>query len=171
MSMPLDPDEQVLVLRHRHWVCVYPRLFLMALVTVAPVVALFVVLWLLDALAGRGWQVAGAVSAVWVLYRAVRMFLLKYRYDNDIWVVTTRRVIDSISDHPLHLHTSTAHIADIEDITVSSSGLFATLFNFGDIDCQTAGVQQNFSLHNVPRPNELQALLNRLRGQLRSGAR
>ncbi len=170
MSMPLDPDEQVLVLRHRHWVCIYPRLLVMTLVTLAPVVVLFVVLWLLDELAGRALQVAGAASAVWLLYRALRLFLVKYRYDNDIWVVTNRRVIDSISNHPLHLHTSTAHIADIEDITVSSTGLLATLFNFGDIECQTAGVQQNFSLHSVARPNDLQALLNRLRDQLRFGA-
>ncbi len=171
MSLPTDPDEQVLDRRHRHWVCVYPRLFLLTFVALAPVVALFVVLWRLDALGGRGRQVAGALSAVWLLYWAIRLSLMKYRYDNDFWVVTTRRVIDSVSNHPLHVHTSTAHITDIEEVTVTSTGLFATLFDFGDIECHTASAQENFSLHNVPHPHEVQALVNRLRNQLRSGAR
>lgn len=171
MSLPTDPGEQVIDMRRRHWVCIYPRLFLLTVVALAPVAALFVLLWFLDALAGRGWQVAGALSAVWLLYWAARLFLMKYRYDNDFWVVTTRRVIDSVSNHPLHLHTSTAHIADIEDVTVTSSGLLATLFDFGDIECHTASAQENFSLRSIPHPHEVQALVNRLRNQLRAGTR
>jgi membrane protein YdbS with pleckstrin-like domain len=170
MSLAIDPDEEVLELCRRHWVFLYPRLLLLAMLALAPVIALFVALWRLDLLAGRGWQVAGALSAVWLLYWAVRLVLVKYRYDNDIWVVTTRRVIDSVSNHPLHLHTSAADIVDIQDVTVTSSGLLATLFDFGDIECQTAGTRQNFSLRSVPRPHEVQALVNRLRDDLRSGA-
>jgi hypothetical protein len=139
----------------------------MGLVALVPVVALFVLLWRLDLLAERGWQITGVISAVWLLYWAIRMFLLKYRYDNDIWVITRRRVIDSVSNHPLHLHTSTADIADIEDVTVTSSGLFATLFDFGDIECHTASAQENFALRSIPRAHEVQSLVNRLRNELR----
>lgn len=142
----------------------------MGLAALVPAVGLFVVLRRFDLLADRGWQVAGALSAVWLLYWAMRMFLAKYRYDNDFWVITTQRVIDSVSNHPMHVQTSTAHIADIEDVTVTSSGLFATLFDFGDIECQTTGIQQNLCLHSVSHPHELQALVNRLRMQLRAGA-
>lgn len=167
MSLPLQSGDEVLDLRRRHWVCVYPRLFLLTVIALAPVVGLFVLLWSFDLLAERGWQVAGALSAVWLLYWAVRLFLIKYRYDNDIWVVTRRRVIDSVSHHPLHLHTSTADIADIEDVTVTTSGLWGTLFGFGDIECHTASTRENFSLHSIPRPHEVQSLVNRLRNELR----
>ena len=167
MSLPLQPGDEVLERRRRHWVCIYPRLFLMGFVAAAPPAGLFVVLRRLDLLADRGWQVAGAVSAVWLLYWGLRMFLAKYRYDNDFWVITRRRVIDTSSRHPLHVHTSAADITDIEDVTVTSSGLLATLFGFGDIECHTASSQENFSLRSIPRPHELQSLVNRLRNELR----
>jgi hypothetical protein len=56
-------------------------------------------------------------------------------------------------------------------MTVSRSGVLGTVFDFGDIDCQTAGAVRKFSLRGIPRPREVQALVDRLRDESRAVAK
>ena len=104
----------------------------------------------------------------WLAYWAVRLYFFKYRYDNDIWVVTNQRIIDSVKNHWFHLQMSTADLVDIEDMSVIRSGLLNTVFDFGDIECQTAGAVRKFALRGIPRPREVQAMVDRLRDQARA---
>ncbi|HYF96987.1 MAG TPA: PH domain-containing protein [Patescibacteria group bacterium] len=44
-------------------------------------------------------------------------------------------------------------MANIEDVTSNTNGIFATLFNFGTITVETAGEQNNFVFKYCPNPN------------------
>lgn len=44
-------------------------------------------------------------------------------------------------------------MANIEDVTANTDGVFATLFNFGTITVETAGEQNNFVFKYCPNPN------------------
>jgi hypothetical protein len=169
LPFPLQEGEEVLALARRHWLFVYPKLAAGAVVALIPVGALW---W---AMARFDWAdngpprlVALAITVAWLAYWAVRLYFFKYRYDNDIWVITNQRVIDSAKDNWFHLRMSTADLVDIEDMTVTRAGLLGTLFDFGDIGCQTAGAVGKFSLRGIPRPREVQALVDRLRDESRA---
>jgi hypothetical protein len=45
------------------------------------------------------------------------------------------------------------------------------MFDFGDIQCQTAGTTQNFALRGIPDPRGFHALVDHTRDQARPGAR
>jgi len=167
LPFPLQESEKVLVVCRRHWVYLYPRLALHVLVAVLPVLALFLVLRWADALDGLALKVAAVVSVVWLAVWAVKVFFVKYRYDNDLWTITDQRIIDSFRSNPFDLKITTADLIDIVDTSVNRSGLLPTLLNYGDIRCETAGERQDISLPAVPRPQEVHALIDRERDRER----
>ena len=169
LPFPLQEGEQLLTLARRHWLFFYPKLAAGVIVALVPVGALW---W---AMARLDWTdnglprlIALVATAVWLVYWAVRLYFVKYRYDNDVWAVTNQRIVDSVKNNWFHLQMSTADLVDIEDMSVIRSGVLGTLFDFGDIDCQTAGAVRKFSLRGIPRPREVQAMVDHLRDQSRA---
>ncbi|MBI4302220.1 MAG: hypothetical protein HY664_06410 [Chloroflexi bacterium] len=156
-----------MALARRHWLYLYPRLILAVLEAVIPAAFLVGLVVYTDRFEGLPRTVILVISALWLLYWAVRIYFIKYRYDNDIWVITDQRLVDSTKNHWFHLHISTTDLVDIQDMTITRSGILRTLFNFGDIECQTAGTVRNFSLTGIPKPAELHSLVDRLRDQAR----
>jgi membrane protein YdbS with pleckstrin-like domain len=169
LPFPLQEGEEMLTLARRHWLFVWPKLTTGTVVALVPAIALWWAMLRLDWSDNDipRWIALGATVA-WLAYWAVRLYFFKYRYDNDIWVVTNQRVIDSVKKHWFHLQMSTADLVDIEDMTVLRSGLLNTVFDFGDIECQTAGAVRKFALRGIPRPREVQAMVDRLRDQARA---
>lgn len=167
LPFPLQSDEQVLLVCRRHWLFLYPRLVLLILAGVAPVVALLAGLAALGAFEGGARSAALIASAIWLLFWGVRAYLVKYRYDHDIWVITNQRVIDCLRTLPWNLRMTSADLIDIVDTSVNRSGVLRTMFDYGDIECETAGERHNLSLAAIPHPRETHALIDRERDRER----
>ena len=169
LPYPLQEGEELLTLARRHWLFVWPKLIAGTVVALVPTIVLWWAMlrfdWADESI--PRWIALGA-TLVWLVYWVVRLYFFKYRYDNDIWLVTNQRIIDSVKNHWFHLQMSTADLVDIEDMTVLRSGLLNTVFDFGDIECQTAGAVRKFALRGIPRPREVQAMVDRLRDQARA---
>ena len=168
LPFPLQETEKVLVMCRRHWIYLYPRLALQILIAILPVLALYLVLRWADALDGLAAKVAVVVSVVWLAVWAVKVFFVKYRYDNDLWTITDQRIVDSYRSNPFSLKITSADLVDIVDTAMNRSGLFATMLNYGDIRCETAGERQDISIPAVPRPQEIHALIDRERDRERN---
>ena len=167
LPFPLQETEKVLLMCRRHWLYLYPRMILQILIAVLPVLALFLVLSWADAMDGLAAKIAMVVSAIWLAVWAVKIILLKYRYDNDLWTITNQRIIDSYRSNPFSLKITTADLVDIVDTSLNRSGIFPTMLNYGDIRCETAGERQDISLPAVPHPQEVHALIDRERDRER----
>jgi hypothetical protein len=167
LPFPLQEGESVLRLCRRHWLYLWPRLILMTLIAIGLTVA---VAWLLSeigAFEGIGRTAFWVIAAVWLVYWGGRIFLTWYRYNNDIWVISNQRLIDSLKTNPFNLQVSTADLVNVQDITVHRSGILRTLFDFGDIHCQTAAERQAFVLSGIPTPRDVQSLIDRERDRER----
>ncbi len=70
----------------------------------------------------------------------------------NIYIVTNQRIIDIDFIHLLYKEFSETRYKNIEDISYSSGGILATMFNYGDVKIQTAGEHPNFSFRAVPHP-------------------
>ena len=62
-----------------------------------------------------------------------------------------------------HTKTSTLGLANIEDVTVIRNGFFAHLLNFGTLNIETAGEQENFTFRYCPKPEECMRTLMKTR--------
>lgn len=169
MKLPMDlqGQEQVLLFTRRHWLYLYPRLAWTLLVAFLPAGALLAVVAVASGLGGTGGKVTWAVAALWILYWLIKAALGWYRYYYDVWVVTNQRIVDSTRRSPFQHSMASADLTDVEDIRVERSGLLQTLFDYGDVRCQTAGELLNFVLAGIPEPSKVLALVDASRDAAR----
>jgi len=145
--------ERIIAVTRKHWFHI-----------AAPMAALFLL-----ALAPFGfyayftattWYKA-APSFYWffdtVYYLALWNFLF-YRimvYVLNTVIVTNRRVIENQQDGLFRHTIHEVELANIQDISVKTFGIDATLLGFGDIEIQTAGTEKKFSFPQLPHPKNL----------------
>jgi hypothetical protein len=167
LPFELQNAEVVLVLARRHPVFLWSKLAGFALLAIVPAAAILVLMAATTGLGDTFGLIVIAMCVVWVLFWAVRAYFTWYRYNNDIWVVTNQRIIDSNKNHWFHHRMSSADLVNVEDLSIERSGLLATTFNFGNVRCQTSGTQLNFVLSGIPQPSKLLALIDSSRDAAR----
>ncbi|MHB8575116.1 MAG: YdbT family protein [Dehalococcoidia bacterium] len=161
LPFPLQQGEEVVLVTRRHWLYFVPRFIGYALTALLPAIVLLVVLGVAGKAKGTALTVAAIISAVWILLWLVRIALLKYRYDHDIWVVTNMRMVDLIANNPMNFHMSSADLVELEDVTTSRDGPLQSMFDYGNLECQTAGQVRHFTFRGVPDPRRIAALVER----------
>lgn len=167
LHFPLQDNERVLQLCRKHWVYLWPRSVLLLVYALVPLVAAGVLLGAIDQLDGIVRNIYVVAAAVWLLYWALRIFLNWYKYNNDIWVITNQRIVDSVKNHPFNLRISTADLVNIQDMTVERNGILKSMLNFGDIVCETASDSREFVLSGIPDPQAVQLLVDKERDRER----
>lgn len=167
LHFPLQENERVLKICRRHWFYLWPRTVFYVLAALVPIIAVGVAIAKWFDYSGMTAKVFWIAALVYLLYWLVRIFLNWYRYSNDIWVITNQRIVDSTKTTPITLKISTADLINVQDMTVERDGLFRTMFNYGDVICQTAAEQQEFRMTGIPRPQEVQLLVDKERDRER----
>jgi hypothetical protein len=165
LPFPLQDGERVLSLCRRHWIYLWPLVALYLFLALAPVVIAVIICF-----GGPGdgaWRFFWLLMALYVIYWAVRLVLVWYRYQHDIWVITNQRLIDSYRSHPFALRIATADLVNVQDMSIDRNGLLRTLLDFGDIVCQTAAEMPDFRMTGIPNPRQTQALVDRERDRER----
>jgi hypothetical protein len=163
LPFPLQDSEQVLAVVRRHWMLLWPKTALYLLFAFGPLIVISLVLgWvnLYDDAQTWFWL----ISALWLVFWAV---LNWYQYHNDIWVITNQRIVDSIKKHPFNHRLASADLVNVQDISVHRRGIFQTTLNYGDIVCKTASAGADFVLAGIPRPADIQLLVDRERDRER----
>jgi hypothetical protein len=163
LPVPVQPGERVLLLRRKHWVYLWPTVLLNAAIAIVPAIA---VILLLDAV-GLSGRVASAIVGAYIALFLIRLALIWYKYHHDYWVVTNQRVMDVKRNHPLNMQVATADLVNIQDMTISRNGLLKTMLDYGDVICQTAGADADFTIAGVKDPRAVQALVDRERDRER----
>jgi hypothetical protein len=166
LPFPLQEGERVIQLCRRHWWYLWPRTILWAALALVPVI---IAAW---AFAAPGWLdnvgiVFWPVAGIWLLFWTFRLLLNWYQYTRDIWVITDQRIVDSMQPTPFRHHLSTADLVNIQDISVEKSGVIPSLLNFGDVILETAGASKGFRIAGVPRPTDVQLLIDKERDRER----
>lgn len=151
-------EEQVLMVLRQHpivnlrWILIA---FVMILVpyTVLPLIPVF------DVVPGRFQFFAFIGWYLLTLAFIVENFL--YWYFN-IYVITDERIVDIDFYSLIHRSISSAKIENIEDTTATTKGVLGSVFNFGDVNIQTAAEQREFEFLKVPQPATVTKFINEL---------
>jgi len=166
----LQPTETVTMVLRRHWMHLYPRLALLVLIAVVPPIAIWAAVEAVADATGTARLVLALVGLAWACGWLVRAYLLWYRYENDVWVVTDQRLVDSLKRHWFHHRMASVDLVDIEDVAVVREGFLRTMFDFGDVQVQTAAQQPNFILSAIPRPSSVLTAIDAARDAARHAA-
>lgn len=89
------------------------------------------------------------------LFLWVFLFQLFLDYYLDSWIVTNRRILNIEQNGLFGRVVSELRLYRIQDVTATVNGFTKTLFNYGEVDIQTAGERERFGFEEIPRPNEV----------------
>ncbi len=155
------PDEQVLAIVRPHWLVILPAILLTGALGLLPP---FVV-WGVNAVDlgvnGPGAAVGITIISAFYLTLATYFYIRWLDYYLDVGVVTDKRVVDIDQLGLFRRNVDELDRKVIQDVTVSRHGFLQTIFNFGNLEIQTAGERRNFEFRGIPNPEKVQHLVAR----------
>ncbi len=88
----------------------------------------------------------------------------------NISLVTTQRIIDIDFSHIVFENVSASKLGQIQDVHYAQIGVFASIFDYGDVTVQTAGTSVlGFDFLSAPHPEKVVHFINSLIGKIRHG--
>ena len=76
-------------------------------------------------------------------------------YFLDIWIVTNKRILN-IEQTGLFARTvSELRLYRVQDVTSSVNGFVPTIFDYGNVEIQTAGEKEHFVFEQIPHPTRV----------------
>ncbi len=146
----IKPYENVLAFLRRHWFVLFMQLIGFFFLGLLPVAAFFLVphndiFWMVLTLFYLLW--------LYALLYAITMYLL------DVWIVTDHRVIDSEQHGFFKRTTAEIHLAKIQDVSVTITGILPTFLDYGNLEVQSAGATEKFFFQQIPHPNAIRDLI------------
>lgn len=155
----LYENEKILFTAHRHWIIIFSRTILILLVGVAPLLGI--------PLLGSFTTFIPSTSILSFYFFLLTLYwlilLLVYfvewlEYWLDAWIVTNIRVININQVGLFHREVSEFMLNRVQDVTVETPNMFASLLGFSNIYVQTAG-ELGFSIKTIPCAEEIKNLI------------
>lgn len=149
------PDEERILFVRRHWFLFARRTVFFFVLALLPVVA-----WAYfnqDVTAAVEEQsLAGVLmvmgASLWYLYLLFSFLHAWVDYYLDVWIVSTRRIVNVEQLGFFSRDVSELMLDKIQDVTVQVRGMFPTMLRYGDVIVQTASETPRFLFDDVPDP-------------------
>ena len=163
----LKQHEQIVLMRRKHILILISELFGIILIAFLP--------FALYALFGGTAIVIGGetivlnlqpaaltfIGSLWLFIFWMKIAGIWTDYFLDIWIVTNKRIIDREQKGLFHRQVSTINLNRIQDITIETKGVLATLFHFGDIHVQSAGEAREFVMRGISNPKHVREIIRK----------
>lgn len=136
----LNPDETIIQEVRRHRLVFYMKTSSLFILFIIPLLFIAPLDNLLDRISdGHGGLLFGAIFFMWMIVLWVILFLRWTDYYLDVWVITNKRIFDIEQRGMFHRSVSVFLLSRIQDVSVETRGIIATLFKYGTIHVHTAG--------------------------------
>jgi uncharacterized membrane protein YdbT with pleckstrin-like domain len=162
------PNEQILLFYRRHWITVVKIILFSAVLACVPI---FLYIFLANTYADFN---SPAFAGMYVLVNsAYALFIILFTFSNfidyylDVWIVTNMRIINIEQRGLFSRELSEKDLGRMQDISSEVKGFFATFLNYGDVQIQTAGVEQHFVFRQIPNAEEATRLISNLVAEYR----
>ena len=160
MIIKLAPDEEIIAIFRKHWFVYFMDTLILLILFVLPYIA-FRLMGLSESipLVGPTYHLMLFLYVTWFVLLWTYFFVAWTRHYLDALVVTNKRMVDIEQISLFHRELIVSHYEKIQDITVETKGVMATLLNFGDITIQTASEENQLVLHFIPNPGEARRII------------
>ncbi len=156
--LDLTSDEKIVLKVRRHkLVLVFETFFLVFFIILPPL--LFFVSEQVISISGNDTALFLSVYSGMLLIAWMIFFIIWTNYYLDVLIVTNKRIIDIEQKGFFSREVSTVRVENIEDITVSVSGILATFIDYGTLRIQTAAEAREFIIRDVPGPNKVKSTI------------
>ncbi|MCC7522601.1 PH domain-containing protein [Candidatus Uhrbacteria bacterium] len=151
------PDEEVVHVLRRHPITLLTVMIGFVVLLASP----FLAAWILPLYQPE--LVANPVfmtliilfGSIFFLFAWLFLFQNFMDYYLDVWIVTTKRILNIEQTGLFSRTVSELRLYRIQDVTSTVSGFLHTLFDFGDVEIQTAGEKTRFIFEEIPHPTRI----------------
>lgn len=154
-----DPDEDIVLIVRTHWIAYVPHMFFVLLTILLPILLLSLSKYL-DFLGSPAIYIGMMILGLLIGLNVAITTILKWYYTVNI--LTDQRIVVIRMENALNHSYAEAQLEKIEDVTHTTMGFWGNLFDVGDVKIDTAGHEVDFTLKTLPRPRELQDVINDL---------
>ena len=159
----LQPDEKIVMKARRHWFVVFSEVVAMVFMLLVPILGFFLVSNSdIITLRGNFTYLILALESMWALFIWLMFSKFWVNYYLDVWVITSKRLIDIEQKGFFNREVSTLNFENIEDISVTIKGIIPTFLKFGEIRVQTAAESREFVMRMAKDPTEIKNTILRL---------
>lgn len=160
----LEPGEHIVQEVRKHWFLFLADLLPFAVIAILP---LFIPIALriappLQVFADSfnfSTPIARLTLAVWWLFVWSAAFNSFTRYFLNAWILTNQRVVEIKQHGFFDREVSSLFLNRIEDVTTDTTGLVNSILDIGDINVQTAGTVERFTMRGIPHPPLLRDIM------------
>ncbi|PIU01424.1 hypothetical protein COT68_03325 [bacterium (Candidatus Torokbacteria) CG09_land_8_20_14_0_10_42_11] len=153
-----EPDEQVILLTRRHWIRLFGPLFVLTIFALAPIWIYFFIsqsFWY-ETFFALYWFISGLYF--FVLWNVAFYNLMIYALNTVI--VTNKRVIENEQKGFFKYNLNELKLYNVQDISIKMYGVFAAFLDYGDIEIETAGAEQDkFYFNALPHPKAIKKMI------------
>jgi hypothetical protein len=165
-SLHLESDEHVILEVRKHWIVFAGHAFGLLAAALLPFI-IFVAFEIFVPGLLNVFKLPGNVAALflffyalWLLFLWISFFVAWTTYFLDVWYVTEKRIIAVDQKALFDREISNLRFDKIQDVTINVDGFMQTLLHFGDVQVQTAGVEQDdFLMQTVRNPDEVRRVI------------
>ncbi len=154
-----EPEEEIILVVRSHWIAYVPGIIFALLFLILPILITYLSreIHIFDSSEIYiGMIIVGFMLSVNILVTTI----LKWYYTVNI--ITDQRIVVVRMDNAFYHSYSEAQLEKIEDVSHRPIGIWSNIFDVGDVDIDTAGHEVDFHLKTLPKPRELQDILNDL---------
>lgn len=154
----LPVKEKIILIARRHWIVVAPQAIALPLLAVAPIILPRLVAAVFPNFGDFISQTAASpvsqfLLLSWIFLLWVFFFITWTSYYLNMMVLTEGHVIDIEQKGLFKRDVVTLALKNIQDIKVETIGLLPAIFNFGNLEIETAGAVREAVLKNLRNPN------------------
>lgn len=156
----IEEGEDVLEIVHRSWFYIFEQFLVILLMFAALAISLILLPKLFPLVRdGVFYDLFLFAESLFLLGIWVFGFLIWIDYYFDIWIITTKRIVNIEQQGMFSRKVSELRYAKVQDVSTEVRGFIPTILNFGDVQVQTAGEEDNFLFRTVPDPYRIKNVI------------
>lgn len=160
----LEDRESIHLIVRPHWIVILIQFSIIAILFFAPLLLLLArETYEKLGVARPFWALALFASSIYWLLLLLFLYFSLILYWLDTWVITDERIVDIEQKGLFHREVSEFMLRRVQDVTVETRGLLASLLHFGDIKVQTAG-EESFTMRRAANPDQAKEVIMTLAG-------
>lgn len=162
MGFKLEENEYIIIFARRHWFAPVFKTLLILFTHLIPILVFSVIHSL-----NPSYESFGNVSLLSIIFLVAWAFvawnvafIIWTNHFLDVLVITNLHVIDIEQIGLWNREISTMQIQNIQDISSKVIGIIPSILNYGDLEIQTAGNLNNFTVRGIQRPDLIRQKIN-----------
>jgi hypothetical protein len=154
-----EKDEEIIMITRKHWVAYFTHILLAFFIPLLPIVLL--VISSNSDIYGKSTVYLGLfVASVVISINIVVTAIVQWYYN--ISIITDKRIL-CLKVNSIFQHSYTEILwRKIQDVSHDSIGVLSSIFDIGNVYLDTAGEGIDLTLKFVPKPRDVQEVINNL---------